>query len=306
MTAMPALICLGIAVRDLVFRVPVLPTGPQKLTASSLSRRGGGMAATAAVAAARLGGTVSFWGRLGDDAEGRELRQELQSHGVRTPAPSVPGTQTPTAAVLVADHGERLLAVFRGQLDDSPDWLPLAEVAAVQAVLADFRWPRGARALYAAAQAQNIPRVLDADVGDPQGVHGLLPWVDHAIFSQAGLAQASGHGEMGPADIELALRRMRERCPGVVAVTLGEHGSVFLIDGVMHRVRAIRVDANDTNGAGDVFHGAYALALAQGLGVLDAARVASAAAALKCSNGTGWAAAPDRADVDQLLKETQW
>ncbi len=303
---MPALICLGIAVRDLVFRVPVLPTGPQKLTASSLSRRGGGMAATAAVAAARLGGTVAFWGRLGDDAEGRELRRELQSHGVSAPAPSIPGTQTPTAAVLVADHGERLLAVFRGYLDDSPDWLPLAEVAAVQAVLADFRWPRGALALYAAAQAQRIPRVLDADVGDPQGVHGLLPCVDHAIFSQAGLAQAAGAGAIESADVEPALRRMRERCPGVVAVTLGEQGSVFLIDGVIHRVAAVRVDARDTNGAGDVFHGAYALALAQGFSVLDAARFASTAAALKCHNGTGWAAAPDLASVLQLLKATQW
>ncbi len=303
---MPALICLGIAVRDLVFRVPALPIGPQKLTASSLSRRGGGMAATAAVAAARLGGMVAFWGRLGDDAEGRELRQELLSHGVSAPAPVIPGTQTPTAAVLVADHGERLLAVFRGQLDDSPDWLPLTEVAAVQAVLADFRWPRGARALYAAAQVQRIPRVLDADVGDPQGVRGLLPCVDHAIFSQAGLAQAAGAGAMGPDDVEGALRRMREHCPGVVAVTLGEHGSVFLIDGEMHRVRAVHVDPRDTNGAGDVFHGAYTLALAQGHAVLDAARFASTAAALKCSNGTGWAAAPDRASVDQLQKETQW
>ena len=295
---MASIICLGIAVRDLVFRVATLPARPQKLTASSLARTGGGMAASAAVAAARLGGTVLFWGRLGDDVDGHALRGELQAHGVKVPAPAVPGTQTPTAAVLVADNGERLLVVFRGELDDSPAWLPLHEVAQAQAVLADFRWASGARALFAAARAQRIPSVLDADMGDAETVLGLLPAVEHAVFSEAGLAQAAGHGE-----VDRALRQMHERGPAVVAVTLGERGSVFLVDGAIHRVHAVPVQARDTNGAGDVFHGAYTLALAQGLGVIDAASFASVAAALKCRNGTGWAAAPDRASVQQLLKE---
>ena len=91
--------------------------------------------------------------------------------------------------------------------------------------------------------------------------------------------------------------------PAVVGVTMGERGSQFLLDGVIHHVPAIPVLAQDTNGAGDVFHGAYTLALAEGQGVLDAARFASAAAALKCRNGTGWAASPDRAAVHQLMKE---
>lgn len=298
---MAALICLGIVVRDLVFAVPELPTGAHKLTASAFARRGGGMAGTAAIAAARLGGSVAFWGRFGDDADGGELRQELASLGVAAPAPRIAGTQTPTSAVLVANNGERLLAVFPGVLDDSPDWLPLQEVAAVQAVHADFRWPSGARALYAAARVRGISRVLDADVGDPASVRALSPLVDHAIFSQAGLAQATGH-----ADVEAGLRQMRECSTGVVAVTLGEQGSVFLIDGVLHRISAPRIVARDTNGAGDVFHGAYTLALAEGLGVLDAARFASAAAALKCRNGSGWEAVPERSGVDQLMKEHPW
>jgi sulfofructose kinase len=296
---MATIVCLGIVVRDLVFRVPTLPPQPGKLTASSLQRVGGGMSGSASVAAARLGATVAFWGRLGDDVEGRALRVELESYGVAVPAPAEPGSETPTAAVLVADNGERLLAVYRGDLNDSADWLPLAQLAQVQAVLADFRWPTGAHALFAAARARAIPSVLDADMGDPDGVLGLLPGVEHAVFSEAGLAQAAGHG-----DVERALQQMHERGPAVVGVTLGERGSVFLLQGVIHRVSAIAVQARDTNGAGDVFHGAYTLALAEGLGVLDAARFASAAAALKCRNGTGWAASPTRADVQHLMKVT--
>lgn len=295
---MAAIVCLGIAVWDQVFRVPQLPPQPQKLTASSLRRGGGGMAASAAAAAARLGGTVAFWGRLGDDLEGQALRAELQSYGVSVPAPLEAGTQTPTAAVLVADNGERLLAVFPGRLNDATAWLPLAQLAQVQAVLADFRWPAGASVLFTAARARRLPSVLDGDQGDPASVLALLPQVEHAVFSESGLAQAAGSTAVEP-----ALRQMHERGAAVVGVTLGERGSAFLIDGVLHRVSAFAVQARDTNGAGDVFHGAYTLALAEGQDVLAAARFASAAAALKCRNGSGWPACPERASVQQLLKD---
>lgn len=298
---MAAIVCLGIAVRDFVFTVPSLPPVSQKTAASAFFKRGGGMAATAAVAAAALGGKVDYWGRLGDDDTGRELRFELQSHGVQVRAPSIPGTQTPAATVLVADNGERMLTVFPGRLDDSDDWLPLESLASVQAVHADFRWPRGARALYAAAAKRGIPRVLDADIGDPDAVRSLLPLVDHAIFSLPGLAQLAGD-----ADIDAGLRKAASLTEGVVGVTLGEQGSVFLIDGVAHRVPAPKVVARDTNGAGDVFHGAYTLALAQGLSVIDASRFATIAAALKCRNGSGWEAVPDRAAVNEFSRGCVW
>lgn len=298
---MTSIVCLGIAVRDLVFRVPELPPRPAKLTASSLRHEGGGMAASAAVAAARLGGRVAWWGRLGDDPQGHALVAELRQQGVEVMASMQPGTQTPTSAVLVSDNGERLLAVFRGRFDDSPDWLPLDRLHGVQAVLADFRWARGAAALFDAARARGLPSVLDADVGDPDGVRALLPRVQHAVFSETGLAEAAGTDAVEP-----ALERMHALGPAVVGVTLGERGSVFRLDGRVHRVAAVPVQARDTNGAGDVFHGAYTVALAEGQGVLDAVRWASTAAALKCRNGTGWAAAPDRPSVQQLLKDTPW
>ena len=294
---MAAVICLGIAVRDYVFSVPALPPEPQKLTATAFERRGGGMAATAAVAIAALGGAAQFWGRLGDDATGRELRTELESFGVRVRAQAGAGAQTPVATVLVADNGERMLAVFRGHADAAPDWLPLRDVAQAAAVHADFRWVEGARALYAAALAAGIPRVLDADAGDLAAVRSLLPLADHAIFSAAGLRALSGHD-----DVEAGLRDAATLAADVVGVTLGEAGSVFLVNGKLRRIAAPAVVARDTNGAGDVFHGAYALALAEGAGVVDAARFASAAAALKCRNGSGWEAVPDRAAVTDFMK----
>ena len=298
---MAAVVCLGMAVRDFVFSVPAVPPAAQKTTASAFHRRGGGMAATAAVAASALVGSVEYWGRLGDDETGRELRDELESHGVRVRASSPQGTRTPTASVLVAPDGERMLTVFPGRLDDSIDWLPLDHLAAVQAVHADFRWPQGARALYAAAAARRIPRVLDADVGDPGTVQSLLPLADHIIFSESAFAQLAGE-----VDVESGLRKIAALTAGVVGVTLGERGSVFRVDGVTHRVPALAVEALDTNGAGDVFHGAYALAVAEGMQALDAIRFASVAAALKCRSGSGWEAAPGRAAVNVFLKGCTW
>ena len=298
---MAAIICLGIVVRDLVFEVPSLPPVPQKLTATTFSRRGGGMAATAAIAAAALGGESHYWGRLGDDLTGVELRAEMEAHRVRVHASVLPGTQTPISAVLVAANGERTLAVFRGQLDDDAGWLPLGAVSSAQAVLADFRWPQGARALYQAARAAGIPCVLDADRGDADAVRTLLPLADHAIFSQSGLAELSGTDE-----VDAGLRHAAATAAGVVGVTLGEQGSAFLIDGALLRIPAPDIVARDTNGAGDVFHGVYTLALAQGEGVIAAGRIATVAAALKCRNGSGWDAVPDRAAVDDFLKGCVW
>jgi sulfofructose kinase len=298
---MAAIVCLGIVVRDLVFAVPALPPRPVKLTAKSLRVEGGGMAASAAVTAASLGGQVAYWGRFGDDAEGRSLRADLQQRGIEVPAPTIAGTQTPTAAVLVADNGERLLAVFRGQLDDDPGWLPLHDVSRFQAALVDFRWQRGASALLRAARVRGLSTVLDADVGDADAVRSLLPDVQHAVFSEAALAEATGHAE-----IETALRHVQALGPDVVAVTLGEHGSMFLLNDRVHRIPAVPVKVRDSNGAGDTFHGAYTLALAEGRTVLDAAYWASAVAALKCRNGSGWSAAPDRAGVEQLMENNPW
>jgi sulfofructose kinase len=298
---MAAIICLGMAVRDLVFEVPELPPAPQKLTASSFRRRGGGMAATAAVAAAALGGSADYWGRLGDDDTGRQLCRELEAHGVRVHARMTRGTQTPVAAVLVAGNGERMLAVFRGRLDEAADWLPLEDVATAQAVLADFRWPEGARALFAAARASGIPRVLDADAGDAAVERSLLPLCDHAIFSQAALAELTAD-----AGIEAGLREAAASAGGVVGVTLGEKGSAFLVGGEIRRIGAPKVEARVTKGAGDVDDGADTLGLAQGLDVIAACRFATAAAALKCRNGSGWEAVPALAEVDELMKGLQW
>ncbi len=294
---MSRLVCLGILVKDLVFRVPRIPPTPQKLTCTRLRARFGGMAATAAAAASALGGQVEFWGRVGDDGTGQEAERALRQRGVEPRLHVTAGAESPLSAVIVDDTGERMLAVYTGQLDASAEWLPLDTLRGAGAVHADFRWVEGARALYQAAGALGIPRVMDADAGNPQAVGALMGLADHVIFSERGLSQQ--YGGLPP---EQALRQVTLRPGGVVGVTLGERGSLFCHAGQVQAFAAPRVAAVDTNGAGDVFHGAYALALARGLDWTQAVRYAGAAASLKCTREHDWDLLPRHEEVIAFME----
>ena len=299
MTSAARVIALGIAVLDLVWEIPEIPAVPIKVTASGQRESGGGMAATAAAAIAALGGRAALWSRVGEDAAGDRLVAMLDRLGVdAAQVRRFPGARTPISAVLVDRAGERLLAVFPGgELPDDPGWLPLRKVSDAGAVLADCRWRDGALALFAEARARGVPSVLDADLlPDPEDLAPLVAAADCVIFSERGLA-----GLVGTADPGAGLARAAQRAPGLVGVTLGAEGFLWREGGTERHVPAFRIAARDTTGAGDVFHGAYALALAEGRGPADAALFAGAAAALKCARGQGWDGLPDRSTVEAMI-----
>ncbi|MBM3537958.1 MAG: sugar kinase, partial [Alphaproteobacteria bacterium] len=102
-------------------------------------------------------------------------------------------------------------------------------------------------------------------------------------------------------DFDMALRRAASRLPGFVGVTLGARGFRWIENGAVRKVPAPKVKVVDTLGAGDTFHGAFALGLAEGMGVEAASRFACAAAALKCTRFGGVAGAPTRAEVRQFM-----
>ena len=297
----PRVISLGISVLDQVWEVPAIPTEPTKVTAIAQRETGGGMAATAAIAVAALGGRAALWGRLGEDWAAGQLAAMLERLGVDvTYLRRFPDARTPVSAVLVDRAGERLLAVYPGHgLPADPVWLPLDEVAEAGAVLADCRWPEGALALFEAARRHGVPSVLDADVlPDPDSLAPLAATADVAIFSERGLA---GFTQM--TDPAAGLARAAEVAPGLVGVTLGANGFRWREGTHTHQIPAFPVGVTDTTGAGDVFHGAYALALAEGRNKREAALFASAAAALKCARGRGWDGLPDRPTVEAMLRE---
>ena len=298
------IICIGNSTLDKVWPLPQLPIGGGKYRASDYFELGGGMAANAAVAAARLGGSVSYWGRAGDDSAGHTMKQEMADHGVDVSGFRLfPGARSSTSAVLVAGDGERAIINFRGAgIPDGPDWLPLAEVKTVKAVLADIRWVEGAVNVLTTARSCGIPTVLDGEKATEAAFSEVLPLVDHAIFSEGGLrAFFDPRPIENDADRVAALRQIRSMGCRMAAVTRGPEGTVWIDETGIHFQMAFTVPVVDTTGAGDAFHGAYALALGEGMAIPEAVRFASAVAGLKCARHGGRAGLPNRAEVNTFL-----
>ena len=296
------IVCVGAAVIDRVYAVNQIPSTPQKVEAHDCRDRCGGIAATAAVAIARLGHAAVFWGRLGDDAGAASLLGALAQHGVGIGAVRRSlGGKTPSAAVIVDAQGERLLAVFRGSgLEDDPDWLPLDDLAGADALFVDTRWPQGALHALLAARRRGLPSILDADLGEPAILASLAEQAGHSIFSAPALQRFTGLR-----DAEAGLRAAQHRTSGLVGVTLGAAGASWLERGKFRHQPAFRIIARDTTGAGDTFHGAYALAIAQQKPIALAMRYAAAAAAIKVRCGEGWDGMPDPAAIEQLLRNEE-
>ena len=294
----PAVICLGLSAMDYIWRVAAMPLSGTKVPAPEFIEMGGGLAATASVAAARLGARSAFWGRAGDDPAGRATRDELARYGVDvTNYRLFEGKRTSVSGVFVDASGERTVANFRGAgLPLEPDWMPLGEVSKADSVLGDVRWPQGAAALFAAAREHGVPTVFDGDFADEATFDMVLPHTDYAVFSEVGLATIGAKG-----DAVTLLRRALSKGCRTAAVTRGPRGSLWLHEGKIREFSAFTVDVVDTTGAGDVFHGAFAFAIGAGADLAEAVTFSSAAAALKCAKAGGRPGIPDLATTAAFL-----
>jgi sulfofructose kinase len=293
------LISLGMSALDCIYTLDAIPATPVKVLASEYRESGGGMGANAAVAAARIGAHAEYWGRVGDDALGQRIIDQLLAEGVDAKhVRRISNCTSPSAAILVDRHGERLICAYNDpRLDTNPDWLPLARVTSADVVLADVRWPQGASRLLAEARRLGKPSLLDADVGPAAETHALMREVSHVAFSIQGLAAAFGGGDIGA-----ALAKADAATAALVGVTLGPDGFLWREDGREHRAPALAIRAVDTLAAGDVWHAAFGVALAERQPVAAAARFANVAAAIKCERPGGRSGAPTRAEVENRLK----
>jgi sulfofructose kinase len=291
---MRRVICVGHAAIDRIYRIDRFPERPTKMRAIEHIEAGGGMAANAAAAIARLGGEVELWSRVGEDDNGVKIRRSLTLAGVDARyVQAFEENRSSTSVILVDDRGERLIVSSRDvDMPSGTHWLPLERIAEAGAVLADLRWTEGARVAFEAARKAGVATVLDADLGGREALVELLALTDYAIFSQQALEEFTAEEAA-----EDRLRRVASHGPRHAGVTLGENGYMWIEGGVVNRYPAFEVEVVDTTGAGDAFHGAFALGLVEGRQVKDIVRRASAAAALKCTRLGARAGLPS---VDEL------
>ena len=294
----PRILCVGMATIDHVFRLPAIPREPTKVRATEYVRISGGMAANAAVAAARLGARVEFWGPVGDDATGNDILTELAAEGVGVSGVIRVPQRSAVSAIMVDEAGERLVCGYTDpKVYDAEATLPLDKLAGFDAVHADCRWWKAARQVLPAARALGIPTVFDGDIAPGEILSEVAPLAQYPIFSEKGLVLATpgiGHDDR--------LAHIAQRAGGFAGVTLGARGFVWHDGTGLHKLGVPDVKVIDTLGAGDVFHGAYASALGFGMDCAMAARFASATAALKCTRFGGRSGTPTHAEVDALLE----
>ena len=298
----PRILCIGMPVRDLTFRVGGVPARGSKENATHFDEICGGNALNAAIGIVRLGGRASICGPMGDSREttSRYIFDKLAHEGIDTRhIVHMPGLVTPISAVMVDPSGERTIVTFR----DPELWkvrLPDADqlLADCDAILTESRCAAFCTDLCAEARRRGIPVIVDVDRAMSLR-EGLLNASSHLVFSSEPLQETADVTDDGQ-----ALKKVAKLTPSFLAGTRGPKGTIWLDEqGALHETPAFPVHTVDTLGAGDVFHGAFALAITEGQELREALRFASAAAALKCTRFGGAFAAPQRAEVAELLSQ---
>jgi sugar/nucleoside kinase (ribokinase family) len=298
----PRILCVGIPVRDLTLRVDGFPQRGSKTPASHFDEICGGNGLNGAVAIARLGGRAALTGPIGDrlEASSRFIFEKLAAEGVDTAnLVHMPGLVTPISAIVIDEDGERTIVTFR----DPGLWqvrLPDTErlLADCNAILIENRCAEFVADLAAAARKRGIAVITAVDRAMSLD-DSLLTSSSHLIFSSEAL-----QGTAGMAGDAEALKKMAGLTRSFLAVTRGAQGTIWLDQNQnLHETPAFPVQAVDTLGAGDVFQGAFTLAITERQDLPGALRFAAAAAALKCTRHGGVFAAPQRPEVEALLAQ---
>jgi len=298
----PRILCIGMPVRDLTFRVPGVPGRGSKENATHFEEICGGNALNAAIGIVRLGGRASVCGPMGDvrETSSRYIFDKLAHEGIETNhIVHMPGLVTPISAIMIDPSGERTIVTFR----DPELWkvsLPPTETLLEDcaAILTESRAAQFCTDLCAEARRRGIPVIVDVDRAMSLR-EGLLNASSHLVFSSEPLQETADI-----ADDAKALHKIATLTHSFLAGTRGPKGTIWLDEnGTIQETPAFPVHTVDTLGAGDVFHGAFALAITEKQELRQALRFASAAAALKCTRFGGAFAAPQRIEVEELLNQ---
>src|SRR5258707_4286511 len=258
----PRILCIGMPVRDLTFRVRGVPARGSKENATHFDEICGGNALNAAIGIVRLGGRASVCGPMGDikETSSRFIFDKLAHEGIETNhLVRMPGLVTPISAVLVDPSGERTIVTFR----DPELWkvqLPATETLLndCAAILTESRCAGFCTDLCAEAQKRGIPVIVDVDRAMSLR-EGLLNASSHLVFSSEPLQETAG-----VTDDAQALKKIAKLTPSFLAGTRRARGTIWLDENeAMQETPAFPVHTVDTLGAGDGFHSAFALAITE-------------------------------------------
>jgi len=297
----PLVAGIGHANVDFLGIVPRYPEVDSKTELLEVSIQGGGPAATALAAARALGCAARFATKLADDDFGRFILRGLRDVDVDCDhVITAPGHLSPFSFIAIGDdNAKRTVFYTHGDVGPiAPEELDLgAFLAGAAGLLVDGHQPAVQIAAAEVGRDKDIPVILDAG-SLREGMGELVALSDVLIASERFVSEVAPRGE-----VEDSLVELQEMGPKGVIITLGEAGSVGLYGDKLVRQQAYEVNAVDTTGAGDVYHGAFTAGFVRGHAFEQCMQLASAAAALKCRALGGRAGIPD---LDEVLAFLGW
>jgi ribokinase len=298
-------IVVGSLNMDLVVRAPRIPQVGETLIGSQFQTVPGGKGANQAVAAARLGAHVSLVGRVGRDAFGAALLENLTTDGIdHTFVIQDPAGATGVALIVVDDAGQNSIVVASGanmRLSPGDVEAASAAIASADVVLMQLESPLESVTRAAEiAQARGVPVILNPAPARPLP-STLLSLVDVLIPNESETALLTEMPTDGQVDAQAAAAALRALGVGTVILTLGNRGALLAqATGTIH-VPTFRVTPVDTTAAGDAFVGGFAVALAEGRSWREAVRWGNAAGALATTTMGAQPSLPTRRAVETLL-----
>jgi sulfofructose kinase len=291
----------AVAVDDLLL-LEEFPLPDGKYQVLRRERRSGGLSGTALVAAARLGCRAAYAGRLGKDELSRFIIEGLEAEGVDTAhVVRQEGALPYRSTILVARRGQtRTVLVESTGVKGADDSLPAeAVIRCARVLLVDHTGLTGMLRAARLARGAGIPVVADFERGHPAPFAELFVLADHLILPLQFARELTG-----APDGRAAAEALWSDSRAAIVVTMGAEGSWYLPGESPGRAQyqaAFRVEAVDTTGCGDVFHGAYAAFLSQGMKIGERVRLAAAAAAIKATRTGGQQGIPSSAELQGFL-----
>ncbi|MBR5044419.1 MAG: hypothetical protein IKX66_03630 [Clostridia bacterium] len=298
---MALIVGIGANVYDTLITLKSYPSEDTKTRCDGVQRSGGGPVATGLVAAAKLGAECAYLGDFADDEGGAFLKADFARFGVSTAYSStLPGYTSFSSVIwLASDKATRTVVFDKGDLPGTAlDEKRKTAIAEAELLMVD------GNDLDAAVEAAKIAKrngtkVLYDAGGLYDGIERLLPFADYLIPSEE-----FALGFTGETTADAAAKKLfAEFSPELVVVTQGKRGGIVFDGKTVRTYPALPATVVDSNGAGDVFHGAFAFAVTRAYDPYRACVFASATSALKCEKIGARDGAPDFAAVQSFLKE---
>jgi len=290
---------------DMTMTVPTLPLPGETVLSESCGFSLGGKGANQAVAAARMGGSVSFFTCVGDDTFADSVRRQLYADGVAVEGiMTIPGVNTGQAFIIVDETGENLITVAAGanrcfeprHLTGALSDLAQADILLLQL---EIPLPTVTQAARMAA-SQGVRVILNPAPFQPID-ETLLGYVNILTPNEVEMARMSGRDLSNRDDLQMAAETLLRGSIEAVLITLGRRGVFLATAAGSELIPAFEVGAVDTTGAGDAFNGTLAVALAEHNDLPRAVTIASAAAALAVTKRGAVTSIPRLSEVMRFL-----